>query len=83
VLAAVVIGGIGTLVGPLIGGFIVQFAAEGFREFGLQHMLFFAAMVILIVRFFRQGLWGLLRAAWDRLSAAGVARPGRVREAGE
>jgi branched-chain amino acid transport system permease protein len=65
VLAAVVIGGIGTMIGPLIGGFIVQFAAESFREFGLQHMLIFAAMVILIVRFFHEGLWGLIKRLWD------------------
>jgi branched-chain amino acid transport system permease protein len=65
VLAAVVIGGIGTMIGPLIGGFIVQFAAESFREFGLQHMLIFAAMVILIVRFFHQGLWGVVKRLWE------------------
>ncbi len=84
VLASVVIGGIGTMIGPLVGGFIVQFAAEGFREFGLRHMLVFAAMVILFVRFFRQGLWGLVKNAWDRLFGQGAARPARqVKEAGE
>jgi branched-chain amino acid transport system permease protein len=74
VLAAAVLGGIGTLIGPLLGGFIVQFAAEGFRGFGLQHMLFFAAMVIVVVRFFRQGLWGLVERAM---------RPGAARRSQE
>lgn len=76
VLAAAVLGGIGTLIGPLLGGFIVQFAAEGFREFGLQHMLFFAGLVIVVVRFFRQGLWGLV----DRALRSSAAR--RRQEAG-
>jgi ABC-type branched-subunit amino acid transport system permease subunit len=31
----------------------------------LQHMLIFAAMVILIVRFFHQGLWGLVKRVWE------------------
>ena len=33
--------------------------SEQFRAFGLNHMLIFAFMVIVIVRFFREGLWGL------------------------
>lgn len=80
VLASAVVGGIGTMIGPLIGGFIIEFAAEGFRTFGLRHMLVFAAMVIIIVRFFREGLWGLLRRGWEILAGAGMGRTKAVPE---
>ena len=59
VLSSVVIGGMGTMVGPIVGAFLVEIASEQFRAVGLNHMLFFAFMVIVIVRFFREGLWGL------------------------
>jgi branched-chain amino acid transport system permease protein len=76
VLAAAVIGGMGSLIGPLVGGFLVQLASEQFRAIGLNHMLFFAFMVIVIVRFFRDGLWGLARLALGR-RLAGPARKAR------
>ena len=49
VLASAVIGGMGTMVGPLIGAFLVEITSEQFRALGLNHMLFFAFMVIVIV----------------------------------
>ncbi len=80
VLASAVIGGMGTMVGPLIGGFLVQLASEQFRAVGLNHMLFFSLMVILIVRLAREGLWGLVtRALRPWLRAPG--RKARTAEA--
>lgn len=81
VLASAVIGGMGSMVGPLIGAFLVQITSEQFREFGLNHMLFFAAMVIVFVRFFREGLWGLAVLAL-RPWLAEPARKRRTAEAG-
>ena len=69
------------LVGPLIGGFLVQLASEQFRAVGLNHMLFFSLMVILIVRLAREGLWGLaMRALRPWLGAP--ARKARTAAAG-
>jgi branched-chain amino acid transport system permease protein len=81
VLASAVIGGMGTMVGPLIGAFLVEITSEQFRAFGLNHMLFFAFMVIVIVRMFREGLWGLVTLALGR-RLAGPARKARPAEAG-
>jgi branched-chain amino acid transport system permease protein len=80
VLASAVIGGMGTMVGPLIGAFLVEITSEQFRAFGLNHMLFFAFMVIVIVRVFRQGLWGLAMLALGR-RFAGPGRKARPAEA--
>jgi branched-chain amino acid transport system permease protein len=81
VLASAVIGGMGTMIGPLIGAFLVEITSEQFRALGLNHMLFFAFMVIVIVRAFREGLGGLVRLALGR-RRAGPARKARPAEAG-
>jgi branched-chain amino acid transport system permease protein len=81
VLASAVIGGMGTMIGPLIGAFLVEITSEQFRAFGLNHMLFFAFMVIVVVRMFREGLWGLVVLALGR-RLAGPARKARPAEVG-
>jgi branched-chain amino acid transport system permease protein len=70
VIAMVVIGGIGTLTGPLVGALIVYLASEWMRGFGNVQMIVFSALVIVFARFFREGLWGL--ATRRRVN---VARP--------
>ena len=62
VIAMVVIGGIGTLTGPILGALLVYLASEWMREFGNIQMIVFAALVIVFARFFRTGLWGLVSA---------------------
>lgn len=69
VIAMAVIGGMGTLVGPLIGALLVYVASEWLRAVGGIQMIVFAAAVILFARFFQQGLWGLLRQALIRRKA--------------
>jgi branched-chain amino acid transport system permease protein len=63
VIAMVVIGGIGTLTGPLLGALLVYLASEWMREFGNVQMIVFATLVIVFARFFRTGLWGLF-SSW-------------------
>lgn len=59
VIAMVVIGGMGTLTGPVVGALLVYLASEWMREFGQVQMVVFSAVVIIFARFFRTGLWGL------------------------
>jgi branched-chain amino acid transport system permease protein len=66
VISMVVIGGLGTLVGPIGGAFLVYIASEFLRDVGGYHVVVFALLVIIFARFFRQGLWGLLRQALGR-----------------
>ena len=58
VISMVVIGGMGTVTGPLVGALLMEVAAEALREVGVRHLLVFSAMVILVGRFFREGLMG-------------------------
>ena len=61
VISMAVIGGMGTLVGPLVGAFLVYVLSEYLREVGGYQLVVFALLVILCARFFREGLWGLVR----------------------
>lgn len=63
VICMVVIGGMGTLVGPLVGAFLVYLLSEVLREVGGVQLIVFALAVILFARFFREGLAGLARRA--------------------
>ncbi|HXS53752.1 MAG TPA: branched-chain amino acid ABC transporter permease, partial [Usitatibacter sp.] len=66
VIAMVVIGGIGTLTGPLAGAMLVYLASEWMRGFGNIQMIVFSGLVVLFARFFREGLWGLATRRRER-----------------
>jgi branched-chain amino acid transport system permease protein len=72
VISMVVIGGMGTLVGPILGAFLVYLGSEALRDFGGWHLIIFALLVVVIARFFREGLWGLRRLGRSRAAAAGA-----------
>jgi branched-chain amino acid transport system permease protein len=69
VICMVVIGGIGSLIGPLAGALLVYVSSEMLREVGGIQLIVFALLVILIARFFREGLWGLARRFLRRAAA--------------
>jgi branched-chain amino acid transport system permease protein len=66
IISMVVIGGLGTLVGPIGGAFLVYITSEFLRDAGGYQLIVFALLVIIFGRFFREGLWGLLRHALAR-----------------
>jgi branched-chain amino acid transport system permease protein len=66
IISMVVIGGLGTLVGPIGGAFLVYVASEFLRDFGGYQLVIFALLVIIFGRFFREGLWGLMRRGLRR-----------------
>jgi len=76
VIAMVVIGGIGTLTGPIVGAMIVYLASEWMRELGNVQMIVFAALVIVFARFFREGLWGIATRLRLRAPARAVPATG-------
>ncbi len=64
----VVIGGLGTLSGPIVAAFLVYVASEFLRDFGGYQLIVFALLVIIFGRFFRDGLWGMVRKLQSRAS---------------
>jgi branched-chain amino acid transport system permease protein len=69
VICMVFIGGIGSLIGPLIGAFLVYLSSEALREVGGIQLIVFSILVILVARFFREGLWGLVRRTFKERAA--------------
>jgi branched-chain amino acid transport system permease protein len=60
VISMVVIGGMGTLTGPIVGALLVYLSSEWLRGVGNIQLIVFSLVVILFARFFRTGLWGLV-----------------------
>jgi branched-chain amino acid transport system permease protein len=69
IISMVVIGGIGTLAGPIGGALLVYVTSEVLRQAGGYQLIVFALLVIVFARFFRAGIWGLLRDGYERFAA--------------
>jgi branched-chain amino acid transport system permease protein len=67
VVTVALIGGVGTLPGPLIGAVFTVAIAEWLNAYPSLHLVITGAIVIVVVRFAPEGLWGLLRRGWARL----------------
>ncbi|HEX6468263.1 MAG TPA: branched-chain amino acid ABC transporter ATP-binding protein/permease [Streptosporangiaceae bacterium] len=74
IVLAALAGGRGTLYGPLIGAFIVQFAGETATVYGggeQARLLLFGPALVLVVMFLPHGLLPTLRRYVERRQAAG------------
>ena len=70
ILAMTIVGGLGTLTGPIIGAILLVIMWEIMRDVSpYAHMLLFATMVIIVMKFFRSGIFGLIAS---RLKARGL-----------
>ena len=73
VLAMAVIGGLGTLAGPVVGAFLLEVLSEFVRHFSDKyHILVFACVALLFARFAPQGLVGLAASWWKKSGRQGV-----------
>jgi branched-chain amino acid transport system permease protein len=78
IVIMVVIGGIRTVAGPVIGAILIELLTETFREFGEIRMVVFALAVIAIARLYNEGAMGTVRqlAHWiARKKEARKAQP--------
>jgi len=55
------VGGVGTLIGPLVGGVVITFLQSVLGSFTERHLFVLGVIFILFVRFLPGGLFGLLR----------------------
>jgi branched-chain amino acid transport system permease protein len=63
----VIIGGAGTLFGPVVGVVFVTVLQQVIQGFGEWNQMVFGLLVVLVVLFFRGGLWGAIRLFWRTL----------------
>jgi len=61
----VVIGGIGTLEGPIVGTVVFFLLRELLADYGSWYMILLGTLAVLAMMRYPQGLWGLVAERWD------------------
>ncbi|HEU4440374.1 MAG TPA: branched-chain amino acid ABC transporter permease [Methylomirabilota bacterium] len=61
----VVIGGLGSLEGPLIGTALFFMVRELLSDYGAWYMILLGALAVTVMLAYPQGLWGFVAARWD------------------
>ena len=69
VVIMVVVGGLRTFPGPVVGAVFIEVLSEALRPWGEVRMVLFALLVVVVMRAYPAGLVGLGSAALARLSA--------------
>ena len=65
---AAIIGGIGTVVGPIVGAAIIVELSERLADYPETHLTIIGVLLIVIIRFAPAGVWGtILRYVWPQL----------------
>ena len=57
----VIIGGIGTIVGPVVGAVFVALMSEYLADYASLHLVIEGLLLILIIRFMPYGIWGFVQ----------------------
>jgi branched-chain amino acid transport system permease protein len=73
-----VVGGVGTIIGPIIGAFIMIPLPEFLRGFIAYQIAIYGLVLILILKFFPLGIWGTIRNAYIRRSHQGEAESSKA-----
>ena len=61
------LGGAGTLLGPLVGAVVLESASEVFKNlFKEAHLLIYGMLVVMVVLFLPEGIVGTLKRKWQR-----------------
>ncbi len=76
IVIMVVIGGIRSVAGPIIGAILIEILTETFREFGEIRMVVFALAVIAIARLYNEGAVGAMRQFSQWIQRRKQAREG-------
>ncbi|HZO44045.1 MAG TPA: branched-chain amino acid ABC transporter permease [Methylomirabilota bacterium] len=61
----VVIGGLGTLEGPIVGTLVFFFLRELLSDYGAWYMIVLGSLAVAAMMRYPQGLWGLVAERWD------------------
>ena len=69
VVIMVIVGGLRTFPGPVLGALFIEILSELLRGWGEIRMVLFSLLVIVVVRAYPAGLVGLLQAVGERLTA--------------
>jgi branched-chain amino acid transport system permease protein len=65
VIFIVVIGGLGSIEGPIIGVLVFFILRDQLASFGPWYLMLLGALAIVVMLFFRKGLWGTIADRYD------------------
>ncbi|MDO4270278.1 MAG: branched-chain amino acid ABC transporter permease [Eubacteriales bacterium] len=74
-LVMILVGGMGTFCGPLIGSLLIIVVTEFLQQFGTYQMLIYGALIIFVLFFMPNGIAGTLRNKYYHLLNKLPARP--------
>lgn len=60
-VAMCLLGGLGTIVGPIVGAFTIEIVLELLRKVSDYRMIVYALLIITTIIFLREGIWGSLK----------------------
>jgi len=60
-----VIGGLGTLEGPIVGTLVFFLLRQLLADYGAWYMILLGTLAVLAMMRYPQGLWGLVAERWD------------------
>ena len=72
-----IVGGMGTIIGPVIGAYFLTLLGESLREVETYRILIYSVVLILCVMLFPRGLWGLGSALSWRVTRSAASRETR------
>lgn len=75
VIGMTLIGGVGTLFGPILGAFVMTIGVEAMRGIGEYRMLIYGALIVVVVMFMPRGLVAMLDGLGP--ASASAAKRGR------
>lgn len=67
VLVMLIVGGLGSLIGPVIGAVFIKLVPEVLRDYPQVSELVFGIAMLVVVLYFPGGIWGTLKSWWARL----------------
>lgn len=68
-VAMCLIGGLGTIVGPVFGAFLITTSLEVLRKMEDYRMIIYALLIIITIIFLREGVWGTFKSYIFRKAA--------------
>jgi branched-chain amino acid transport system permease protein len=83
IIIMVVFGGLGSFVGPLVGAPAIVIINEITRDFGAWNMVLYSLVVIIIMRFYRDGIVDLFRKIFLRFVAHQEKAEARLPSSGD
>jgi ABC-type branched-subunit amino acid transport system permease subunit/pimeloyl-ACP methyl ester carboxylesterase len=79
ILSILLVGGIGTIWGPVAASFVIVLLSEAMADFGPWRDILIAALIILVMVLYPGGIWGVIQELREAITTWRAALRARVR----